>query len=95
MGVRPKGAAEELGVEAAFVTNLVSDLTKKGLVESKADTNDSRAKYLHITEKGVTFMDSVEPKLHDAMRPLLKNISFNELSTYLIVLEKIIENDTH
>ena len=94
-GMRPREAAIELGVEAAFVTTLVADLKKKGFVESVADENDNRAKLLSITKKGKVFVTTTEPKLRAAMRLLVAGISINELTTYLVFLEKIVENSAN
>jgi DNA-binding MarR family transcriptional regulator len=91
-GMRPREAALELGVEAAFVTALVADLKKKGFVEVAADKEDSRAKRLAITTKGIKFLSDTEPKLRAAMRPLLAGISMSELMAYLAVLERIVGN---
>jgi len=91
-GLRPREAALELGVEPAFVTTLVSDLKKKGLVESSVDEADSRAKRISITRSGENFLATIEPKLRGAMRPLIAGISMSELAAYLVVLEKIVYN---
>jgi MarR family transcriptional regulator for hemolysin len=91
-GMRPREAALELGVEAAFVTALVADLKKKGFVESRADENDNRAKRLSITQKGDAFVSATEPKLRAAMRPLIHGLSINEITAYRLALEKIVGN---
>jgi len=91
-GCRLSHLAEELGVEAPFVTVLYTKLHKKGLVISKTDPDDSRAKIICLTQKGEGFVRETEEGLKTHMRPLLKGLSSNEVVSYINVLEHIIEN---
>jgi DNA-binding MarR family transcriptional regulator len=92
--MRPKHIAEELGVEPPFVTFMVTHLKKEKLVEESVDTRDSRAKMLSLTPKGKTFVEKTEKFIRNEMRPLIAGTSPGDLSGYLTVLEKVIENST-
>jgi DNA-binding MarR family transcriptional regulator len=92
-GYRPGELAFELGVEAPFITALVTKLKKQGYVESKRDTKDTRVRCICLTKEGMEFVQDTEPFLREAMRPLIKGISIDDVISYLIVLEKIIENE--
>lgn len=94
-GIRMKGAAEELGVEAPLITTLSNKLRKKGYIEVVPDTKDARIKYLHLTAKGREFLNNTEQKVRARMQPLIHNIPLRDLLSYLVVLEKIIENEKH
>ncbi len=91
-GIRAAVAAQELGVEAPFISALLKNLEKKQLIESGADKTDSRAKLLHLTKKGEAFVQSTEQHLRSAMRPLVAGISLSDLLAYITVLEAISKN---
>jgi DNA-binding MarR family transcriptional regulator len=92
-GYRPSELASELGVEAPFITALVTKLKKQHYVESKRDTKDTRVKCICLTAEGSEFVQQTETFLRSAMRPLIHDISIGDIISYLIVLEKIIENE--
>ena len=92
--IRPKHLAEELGVEAPFVTQILQRLKKKGLVAETRDPKDTRAKTLSLTAKGETFISKIEPVVRSGVKPLLEGAGMSELLGYLAVLETIIRNGT-
>jgi len=61
--IRLSDAAEELGVEASFITVIFNKLKKRGLVESRPDLHDSRAKRICVTTAGKKFVARVEAAL--------------------------------
>jgi DNA-binding MarR family transcriptional regulator len=91
-GIRSSDAADELGVEAPFITATFGKLEKKDLVETKVDKTDSRAKLLCLTASGRQFVTSTETHVRSKMRPILTGLSAKDVISYLVVLEKIIEN---
>lgn len=91
-GMKPSVLALELGVEAPFVTSLVTPLIKKGLVDSRRDEKDTRSKSIYLTAKGVTKVESIEKELRSFMKPLLGGSNIGDLLSYVTVLETIIEN---
>jgi MarR family transcriptional regulator for hemolysin len=93
-GMRPGEIAEELGVEAPFVTRLLNEFTKKGFVKKTSDAKDSRATLLALTEKGRTQVATIEKHLRAEISPLIKDVSMGDLLSYLEVLRQIIENGT-
>jgi DNA-binding MarR family transcriptional regulator len=90
--MRPKQVAEEIGVEAPFVTVMVAHLKKSGWVEEDSDMKDSRAKILSITAKGKSFVQKTEVRVRNEMRPLVQGTAIGDLLGYLSVLESIIKN---
>ncbi len=91
-GIRPSEASEILGVEAPFITSMINDLRKKGLIADKSHPEDNRVKMIELTKKGKKFVESTEKQLKSQMRFLIKGISPKEFANYLFVLKKIIEN---
>jgi DNA-binding MarR family transcriptional regulator len=92
LGMRPGEIANELGVEASFVTRLLNEFSKKGLVKKMSDSKDSRATLIALTEKGRTQVGDIEKHLRAEIAPLIKGISMGDLLSYLGVLQQIIEN---
>lgn len=91
-GMRAQEAAEELGVEAPFVSALLRKLEKKKLLSTHPSPDDSRAKIVHLTREGRSFVDGTEKHLRGKMRPLVQGAAITDLLAYLTVLETIIEN---
>ncbi len=91
-GLRLKVLADELGVEAPLVTRMIDHLSKIELLTQLPDKEDSRAKYACLTEKGKEFVEEIEVYLRNEMKFLLKDIPINDISGYVYVLQRIIEN---
>jgi MarR family transcriptional regulator for hemolysin len=91
-GIRAMDAASELGVEAPFVTVLVKKLEKQSLVETEEDKNDSRVKRICLTLSGRKFVQETEEYLRKEMRVLIKGGNISDISSYITVLELIIQN---
>ncbi|MBA3733528.1 MarR family transcriptional regulator [Patescibacteria group bacterium] len=91
-GMRSSVVANELGVEAPFITQIVKKLEKTDFILEKEDEKDSRAKILSLTKEGVKFVDITEVKLREVMRPLVKDVSPGALMSYIEVMQSIIKN---
>ncbi len=91
-GIRGIDAAEELGVEAPFVTRITKKLEASGHVQSAEDKKDSRVKLLCLTNKGRKFVEKTEKGVRDAMRPMAAGLSRKDLLAYLTVLDGIVRN---
>jgi DNA-binding MarR family transcriptional regulator len=92
--IRASTAAEELGVEAPFITVLIKKLTHQGLVTTKTDKDDSRVKLLSLTPKGRTFVVDTEVYVRNKVRPLGKGAGISDIAGYVAVLESIIQNSS-
>lgn len=93
----PKGArliylANELGVEAPFITALIQDLKDKKLIDYTQDPDDSRARIAKLNAAGKKFVYKTELYLQEKMRGMSEDIKSKEVLIYLGVLEKIINN---
>ncbi len=91
-GVRPSVLAEELGVEPPFVTVVVGKLTKMNLVSVKNLEGDNRVKIFFLTEKGKKMVNEIEIYLRNEMKVLIKAIPYEDLLSYMSVLEQVAEN---
>jgi DNA-binding MarR family transcriptional regulator len=90
--VRASFVAEELGVEAPFITVLLKKLKTRGLVTSYEDPDDNRAKLLCLTTEGRQFVIETEIIVLNKIRLLARDAGINNVAGYISVLESIIEN---
>ena len=93
-GLRMKQLADELGVEAPFVTTMVQQLQKKLLVHLELNELDKRVKTLALTNEGKRFVTETEPQVRSAMRPIIQGAGVTDLLGYVSILELIIANDS-
>lgn len=93
--LRMSHVAQELGVEAPFITAMVLQLKKKNFIVLTKDINDSRVKSMSLTTEGNTFVTETEPIVRGAMRPIISGVSITDLLGYLSVLEQIVHNDSN
>lgn len=91
-GLRSSELADELGVEAPFITVLFAKLQKMDLIDSKLDPKDSRAKNIFLTTKGKQFMPKVEKVVYEEMKVFIEGIPKGDMLTYVTVLEQMNEN---
>ena len=90
--MRMKDIADELGVEAPFVSAMASRLGKKHLlVEEKSE--DSRVKLISLSPTGMKFVPETEHIVRESIRHLIKGVTPRDLIGYLAVLEAIISNE--
>ncbi len=91
-GMRLNVLAHELGVEAPFVTTMISKLSKRAFVEQVIDPEDNRAKITCLTKTGKEFVNTTEAVMRKSMKPLLQGIGLSDILSYLHVLRGIIIN---
>ena len=90
--MRMKDSAQELGVEASFVTAMINRLMEKGLVGESRDETDSRAKCIFLSTKGKEFVPKTETVVRSSTRRLIAGANPRDLLGYIAILEKIIKN---
>ena len=88
-GLRLSKVAELLQVELPSATNLVNSLEAKGLVERRADAEDSRARCVIVTKRGNELVPVVEKALRTRFKEWLRDVDSGNLEQYLKVLEHL------
>ena len=83
--------AKELGVEAAAISKTLAKLEDKGLIE-KHSLPGQRGKFIALTEKGETLMDSIGHLVDKHRTAALAGLSEEELHKLLESLKKIENN---
>jgi MarR family transcriptional regulator for hemolysin len=86
-GVRQGVLAEELGVEGPSLVRILDQIAAAGLVERRDDPSDRRAKTLHLTDEGRTMAAVVETQINALRTGLLAEVSEDDLTAALRVLE--------
>jgi DNA-binding MarR family transcriptional regulator len=94
LGTSSGALADELGVEASFVTQIVQRLKSSGHFAAEIDPEDNRVKIFTLTKSGRSFVQRTEKHVRKNMKPLLKNIPLGDLITYLSVMQSVIDNDS-
>ena len=67
--------ADALNVSRPNITNLVTTLTEKGLMDQIMDRTDRRKKFLTLTAEGKRVLEAIEPFRHRANERLLVQLS--------------------
>ena len=91
-GCRLSDLAEELGVEASFITERTQYLTDNRMVTITPFDEDKRVKYMTLTTKTRKLMPDIEQYVLATMRPLLAGASLKDVLGYKRLLERIVSN---
>jgi DNA-binding MarR family transcriptional regulator len=92
MGLRTTDLAQFIHVEVPLITMVSQPLLGRGLIDSSKTMQDKRAKLLKLTDRAVELMDVVESRLQQQMQGILKDVSSQELNTYLKVLRTMVQS---
>lgn len=61
-GMKQSDVAETLAIQRANFVAIVDGLERKGLIERRRSEADRRVYFLHLTEAGTKFLESLMPK---------------------------------
>lgn len=86
-GKRIRDIAQEISVEAPFITSLLNKLQKSKFIKSEVEKKDKRAKTVKITKAGLNALDEIKKQLNDKEINIFSALSQPELRTYMNVLE--------
>lgn len=82
-----RGLAERLQADPPYVTLMIDDLEKRGLVRRKPHPDDRRAKLVELTAAGRKAATRAETILNEPP-PALRDASAKDLATLLRVLDE-------
>jgi DNA-binding MarR family transcriptional regulator len=94
-GIRNNEIARQLHVQAPLITMRAKELIDADYILSKKKDEDFRSKYFKLTPKGKVLMGKLNVRLNKRLGLVVKDVTEQDLSTYFMVLEKIIENSEH
>ena len=84
-----KELERKMGVAQSTIAGLVKRCAEKGLVGCCEDTEDRRAKYVHITEKGLQVCADTVEKIHRSEERMVKLLTPEEADTLVVLLNKV------
>jgi DNA-binding MarR family transcriptional regulator len=89
--VQASVAADMLVVDRSVVSRQIRQLEELGLVETRTDPDDGRARILALTDRGARRMLSVNPTNRTIMHGLLSSWSAEELEAFAAQVERLNE----
>jgi MarR family transcriptional regulator for hemolysin len=84
-GTRPGVLAHMLGIEGPSLGRSLTQLTEAGLIEIREDTEDRRAKTLHLTEAGEAARTQIEDALLELRNSVYADINDADIAACLRV----------
>ncbi|KOA20020.1 multiple antibiotic resistance protein MarR [Clostridium homopropionicum DSM 5847] len=90
--INQKQLADKVDKDQPTLARILDILERKKLVERKPNKEDKRAFTLHITDKGLSLKEKVEPFLESFFEIIILGISNEDLEIYKHVLTKINSN---
>lgn len=84
-----KELERKMEVAQSTIAGLVKRCAEKGLVDYREDTEDRRAKYVHITEKGLQVCSDTVEKIRRSEARMIKLLSEEESEELIRLLTKV------
>lgn len=91
-GVTQRELAELMSIENPTLVRLLDNLESQGLIERRPCEQDRRARRLHLTKRGESFIQQLDKRAEGLREQLLSGIDEDELATCLDVFDRILAN---
>lgn len=90
--VYAKDIENEFDMRKPTITGILQLMEQNKLIERKSEGKDARLKEILITKKGLDIVNNVDLNVEQVENKLIENISEEELSTFLKILNKLLKN---
>ena len=90
--VYAKDIENEFDMRRPTVTGILQLMEQNGLIERKAEGKDARLKEIFITKKGMEIGEKIDSNVKRVEKKLVKDISINEIQTFLTIIGKLSKN---
>lgn len=90
--VYAKDIENEFDMRKPTVTGILQLMEQNKLIERKSEGKDARLKEIVITKKGLDIVNNVDLNVEQVEKRLIEDISEEELSTFLKILNKLLKN---
>ena len=87
-----KDIETEFTIRRSTATGILQLMEKNGLIEREAVGYDARLKKLILTEKAIAIHHSITKEIDEVEAQLLKGLTEEEISNFLVTLEKLKKN---
>lgn len=91
-GLTQRELASLMAIENPTLVRLLDSLEEQGLIQRRLCQNDRRARRLHLTEAGESFMDDLNARAKKLRDEMLEGVSENDIDVALGVFNKIMVN---
>lgn len=91
-GLTQRELAYLMAIENPTLVRLLDSLEEQGLIERRPCPKDRRARRLHLTDAGRSFMDDLTERAVALREEMLEGISDKDIGCALKVFQKIMEN---
>ena len=90
--VYAKNIENEFDMRRPTVTGILQLMEQNKLIERKAEGKDARLKDIVITKKGMEIVKKIDSNVKEVEKKLVKDISKNEIQTFLTIIGKLSKN---
>lgn len=91
-GLTQRELASLMAIENPTLVRLLDSLEEQGLIQRRLCQNDRRARRLHLTEAGESFMDDLNARARKLRDEMLEGVSEEDIDVALGVFNKIMVN---
>lgn len=91
-GVTQRELAELMSIENPTLVRLLDNLEAQKLIERRPCEQDRRARRLHLTPRGESFIEQLDARAEGLRDQLLEGITQKELEICLDVFDRILDN---
>jgi DNA-binding MarR family transcriptional regulator len=88
-GQNPSHLSERTGVTRATMTSLITGLEQDGYVERVHEKSDRREVLIHLTQKGIEFINRIIPGHFTCIAGLMSNLTERERKQLVKLLVKV------
>jgi MarR family transcriptional regulator for hemolysin len=91
-GLTQRELASVMAIENPTLVRLLDSLEEQGLIQRRLCQKDRRARRLHLTEAGESFMDDLNARAKKLRDEMLDGVSENDINVALGVFNQIMVN---
>ncbi|WP_166268717.1 transcriptional regulator SlyA [Marinobacter caseinilyticus] len=91
-GLTQRELASLMAIENPTLVRLLDSLEEQGLIQRRPCQNDRRARRLHLTESGESFMDDLNDRAKSLRDEMLEGVSEDDIDVALKVFNTIMVN---
>lgn len=91
-GLTQRELASLMAIENPTLVRLLDSLEEQGLIQRRLCQNDRRARRLHLTEAGESFMDDLNDRARKLRDEMLEGVSEDDIEVALGVFNTIMVN---
>ncbi|MEX0603307.1 MAG: transcriptional regulator SlyA [Marinobacter sp.] len=91
-GLTQRELASLMAIENPTLVRLLDSLEEQGLIQRRLCQNDRRARRLHLTEAGESFMDDLNARAKKLRDEMLEGVNESDIDVALSVFNKIMVN---